>query len=188
MNSTARAVVIGCASVLLGACATATITPPERSYAGRFAVTATRDAEMQNLSGRFSLEIRGDQQILDLSTPVGTTVARIEVGPDRARASGPQLSEVEGNDPDALVERLLGWRLPVGGLGDWIEGRPNPKRPSKVETENGLTAIIKQDGWTIRIGERFEPGQNPKRLTLDRPASGMEPAVTLRLIVDDPAS
>ncbi len=84
-------------------------------------------SKRENVSGRFNFEVRGPQQVLELSSPLGTTVARIEIEPGGARATGAQMQEVRGADADALTEQLLGWRLPVSGLADWIEGRPVPQ-------------------------------------------------------------
>lgn len=173
-------------AVLLGACATPASKPPERSYAGRFSALAMRATDSQSVSGRFSLEVRGAQQVFDLSTPIGTTVARVEIDASGARAFGPQFEEVRGNDADVLAERVLGWRLPISGLADWIEGRPAPGRPARIEKNGARTALIEQDGWTIRVVEYFEPGGQPRRLFIERPAMDSQPAVSVRLIIDDP--
>lgn len=190
MHCALRALAAG-GVALLTACASSPVAPPERSYSGRFAATAALGGETQNVSGRFSLEVRGAQQVFDLATPIGTTVARVEIGPDGARARGPQLEEVRGDSADALAERLLGWPLPVDGLSDWIEGRPVPGRVARVERVDGRVASIVQDGWTIRITESFATDGHsqpkPRRLVIERPASGLHPAVTIRLVLDDPA-
>lgn len=174
------------AAALVSACATSTLPPPDRSYAGRFSATTTLGEQRENVSGRFTLEIRGQQQMLDLASPLGTTVARIEVAPSGARATGAQMQEVRGPDADALTRQLLGWPLPVSGLADWIAGRPDPNRIGRVERDAGRVVLIEQDGWTIRLPETFESTALPRRLVLERPASFNAPAVTLRLIVDEP--
>ncbi len=177
---------LACAVVALTA-ACASVSPPERSYAGRFSATTVLAAERQNLSGRFSLEIRGGQKTLDLATPIGTTLARVEINEDGARVIG-QAQVIRGPDADALTEQMLGWRLPVNGLADWIEGRPAPGRPARVERNETGISLIEQDGWTIRISEFFASESRPRRLSLERPTAGTRPAVSVRLILDDPAS
>ncbi|MDQ3447109.1 MAG: outer membrane lipoprotein LolB [Pseudomonadota bacterium] len=176
---------------LLTACATLPRAPADRAYTGRFAVTTASAEQRESVSGRFGLEIRGLQQILELSSPLGTTVARIEIEPGAARATGARMQEVRGADADALTEQLLGWPLPVSGLADWIEGRPAPSRVARVERESGRIVLLEQDGWTIRLPEYFEvvgATDRPRRLVLERPASGNAPSVVLRLIVDEPSS
>ena len=175
-------------AVLLAACATPAPSTADRAYSGRFAVTTALAEKRESVSGRFSLEIRGQQQILDLASPLGTTVARIEIEPGGARATGARMQEVRGADADALTEQLLGWPLPVSGLADWIEGRPVPQRSSRIEREGGRIALIEQDGWLIRLSEHFESVERPRRLVLERPTGANTPSVTLRLIVDDPGS
>jgi outer membrane lipoprotein LolB len=174
--------------ILIAGCATAPETTPDRVYAGRFSALATQGEKRESVSGRFSVEVRGDRQRIDLATPLGTTVARIEVGPEGANASGPGMPEARGPDADALAEQLLGWRLPVSGLPDWIEGRPVPSRPARVERDGGRPLLIEQDGWTVRIAETFAASGRPRLIVLERAASPPAPGVVLRLVVDDPAA
>ena len=171
---------------LLTACATPILAPPDRAYSGRFAVTTALGEQRENVSGRFNLEIRGPQQIVELSSPLGTTVARVEIEPGGARATGGQMQEVRGADADALTQQLLGWPLPVSGLADWIEGRPVPTRVARVEREGGRVVLLEQDGWTIRLPEYSEATARPRRLVLERLAAANTPSVVLRLIVDEP--
>ena len=173
-------------AALLTACATPSLVPPDRAYSGRFAVTTAFEEQRENVSGRFTLEIRGPQQIVELASPLGTTVARVEIEPGGARATGAQMQEVRGSDADALTQRLLGWPLPVSGLADWIEGRPVPTRVARVEREGGRVVLLEQDGWTIRLQEYSEATARPRRLVLERPAAANIPSVVLRLIVDEP--
>jgi outer membrane lipoprotein LolB len=175
-------------AALLAACATAPETTPDRVYTGRFSAVATQGDKRESVSGRFSVEVRGDRQRVDLATPLGTTVARIEVGPEGARANGPGMQEARGPDADALAEQLLGWRLPVSGLSDWIEGRPVPSRPARVERDGSRLVLIEQDGWTVRLAETFAASARPRLIVLERAASPLAPGVVLRLVVDDPAA
>lgn len=175
------------ASILAG-CATAPATAPDRLYTGRFSAVATQGDRRDSVSGRFSVEVRGDRQRIDLATPLGTTVARIEVGPEGASASGPGMQDMRGPDADALAEQLLGWRLPVSGLSDWIEGRPVPSRRAVLGHEGSRLVLIEQDGWTVRIDDTFATSGRPRLIVLERAASPLAPGVVLRLVVDDPAA
>lgn len=188
MPSGRRAFVCALVTVVLAACATVPEVPPERSYTGRFSAVATQGDKRDAVSGRFSVEVRGERRSVDLATPLGTTVARVEIGPDGARATGPGMQDVHGPDADALTERLLGWRLPVSGLADWIEGRPAPGRPARVEREGDRPLLIEQDGWIVRLAETFEGSNRPRVIVLERPAAPLAPGVVLRLIVDPPAA
>ena len=187
-GASARALAVSFVSVaLLTACATSALAPPDRAYAGRFSATTLLGEQSENVSGRFSLEIRGPQQLLELASPLGTTVARIEIEPGSARATSAHMREVRGPDADALTEQLLGWPLPVSGLADWIEGRPVPNRTARIEREGGRIVLLEQDGWMIRLPEYFDAAARPRRLILERATSGNSPSVTLRLVLDDPS-
>ncbi|HEX9185144.1 MAG TPA: outer membrane lipoprotein LolB [Burkholderiales bacterium] len=175
-------------ATLLTACATTPETAPDRVHTGRFSAVASQGERRESVSGRFSMEVRRDRRRIDLATPLGTTVARIEIGPEGASANGPGMQEARGPDADALAEQLLGWRLPVSGLPDWIEGRPVPSRPARVERDGSRLVLIEQDGWTVRLAETFATSERPRLIILERAASPHAPGVVLRLVVDDPSA
>lgn len=171
------------AATLLTACATPPRPPAEQSWAGRFSATASLGDWRDSVSGRFLLERLGDTLALELSTPIGGTVARIESGPDGARARGVRIAETTGPDAESLAEQLLGFRLPVRGLPDWIEGRPMPGSPASVTPAAGAAESIEQDDWSVRIESRNARGA-PRRLLLERAEDGRTPAVKLQLLID----
>jgi outer membrane lipoprotein LolB len=186
------------ATVMLGVAGCATLSvPPEaqRVHSGRFAATVAQDGKSENTTGRFTLSIDDGRLLLDLATPLGTTLARVESGPQGATLRVPGnggMREASGPNPEALAEELLGWPLPAGGIADWIEGRPAPGRPAGVQGDRAAPTTITQDGWTIDIAERFAAG-TPRRLTLSRPARAgspialPSPAIILRLVLDEHA-
>jgi outer membrane lipoprotein LolB len=174
-------------AALVAGCATPLVSTPERTYSGRFSASAIQAGQRENVSGRFVLQVRGAHRTLDLSTPLGSTMARIEVTPDGARATGAQMQEVRGPDAEALAEQLLGWRLPVDGLADWLEARPGPGGEARVERENGRVVRMEQDGWTIEIPEIDGQTLQPRILIFKRPAAPFAPAVDLRLVVETAA-
>ncbi len=178
--------------VLLAGCASLPAPPPaERVYSGRFAATALVNGKAESSSGRFTLYAGASRTTLDLASPLGNTLARLELGPDGARMQAPgadgSLVQAHGANGSALAEQLLGYPLPVEGLADWIDARPVPGRPAQVQTAEGRIQRIEQDGWTIRVLERFDDG-TPRRLAFERAAEGAGPAVTLRLVFDAPAA
>ena len=174
-------------TLVLSACATAPAVAPDRLHAGRFVASTTQGSERSSVSGRYSIEVRGSNQIIELGSPIGTTLARFEIVPGRATVTGPQLQTETGADADALVERMFGWRLPVRGLADWVDGRPDPGRPARVTRDGDRITEIEQDGWVIRITEFFASGQRPRLLLMERASAGPNPAVSVRIVVDDPA-
>ena len=172
--------------IALGACASTPPSAPERSYAGRFSAMAVSGERRDSVSGRFLIEIRGQQQLIELATPVGTTLARIEIEPGRAKVTDGKLLGFSGPNADELVEQALGWRLPVAGLSHWLDGRPDPARDASVSRDGENISEIRQDGWIIRITEVSAPGQKPRRLQFDRAATAVEPGLSVRLLIDSP--
>ena len=188
---------LAAAAVVVTACASLPEqADPARVHTGRFAATTTLDGRSENTTGRFTLVVRGPRLQLDLATPIGTTLARIESGPDGAllrTSTADGLEEARGRDAQALAEQVLGWPLPVAGIGDWILGRPAPASSSRTQSEDGRIRAIEQDGWTIEIAERFDTG-DPRRLVFTRaarpggPLTPPAPAITLRLVLDAPST
>jgi outer membrane lipoprotein LolB len=156
------------------------------NYSGKFALHVTGTERQQSMSGRFALTVVRGEVTLDLSTALGTTMARIRSGPDGAMVTLPDhgaLRTEQGADANELSQRVLGWALPVSGIGDWIEGRPAEGRPYHWGTGDNGAALLQQDGWTIRIDSRDADGR-VRRLDLDRDAVGEAPAVSLRVVLD----
>jgi len=176
---------------LLCACSTFGPLPKaERQYIGRFSVVTSLGGKRDNGSGRFKLAVEPATVVLDLDSPLGSTLARIEVDPQGARltATGDSgIREVRGSSAEALTYEVLGWPLPVAGFRDWIDGRPVAARPSTERTSNEGNGF-EQDGWTITVLERFDEGRGaPRRLLFERPEKpGTTPAINLRLVLDEP--
>lgn len=181
-------------ALLAASCATFDpIAPAERIYTGRFAATVSRGTARESVSGRFTLAVRPTSTTVDLASPLGNAMARLQASPDGATLIAPQsdgsLATWHGASPEALAESVLGWRVPVSGLAEWIAGRAVPGRPARVAPAAGAPQQIEQDGWTISIDERFPDSAAPRRLSLDRPEGApASPAVRLRLVVDAPES
>ncbi len=178
------------ATALLAACTSfAPLANPERQYAGRFAVVTTLGEKRDSNSGRFKLAVERATTVLDLDTPLGATLARVQVDPRGAHLyaaadGGPR--EVHGANAEALTYDVLGWPVPVDGFRSWIDGKPLDGRPSTPAGPDGKA--FQQDGWTISVLDRFDEGRGPpRRLVFERPElAGQIPAITLRLVLDEP--
>jgi len=159
-------------------------------YTGRFAASISRGDAREAISGRFTFSTGPTRSVLDLASPLGNTLARVDASADGATLTAPQgdgsLATWHGPSADALAESVLGYALPVAGLPDWLQGRAAPGRPALSMPEAGPAARIEQDGWVIAIEERFGDNGAPRRLTLDRTDSTGK--LKLRLALDAPAA
>jgi outer membrane lipoprotein LolB len=176
-------------AVLAGCTTLSPIERAERVYTGRFAAAVGQGEQRESTSGRFVLAVRSGGITIDLASPLGNTLARVRTTPEMATLTAPQpdgsLATWEGASPEALTDAALGWRLPVSGLADWLAGRPMPDRPARLTPAGGVVQQIDQEGWVIRIEERFEGSGEPRLLSLERAAEAAAPAIRLRLVVDE---
>jgi outer membrane lipoprotein LolB len=170
-----RAFITGVALVL-AACASLpkpTAPPGEGAFElhGRVAVRYGSEGASGNVAWRHSAE--SDELLI--TSFLGQGVARV------SRSGGEVQLLAEGKEhraPDAesLTEKVLGWRLPLGGLPDWVQGRPAPGAKDVRRDASGRIVGFVQDDWKIEYQD-FE-GERPSRLRLTRPN------LEIRLIVD----
>lgn len=160
-------------AALLSACATLTEAPiPSGGFelSGRVAVRYAKEA----LSGRLFWRHSDDADELLITSPLGQGLARV------TRVNGGFLlvagdgREYRATDAESLTEQALGWRLPLAGLSDWVQGRPSRSGPYERLGDTGQE--LRQDGWLVAY-EEYRDGR-PLKLRLTR--EGLE----IRLIVD----
>lgn len=144
-----RYVAATAAALLVAACAHVELKPPaavEFELLGRIAARYAKDAFTGNLQWRHAAS--GDEMLI--TTPMGQGVARIV-----REGEAVQLTTADGHDyraPDAesLTERTLGFRLPLVGLADWVQGRVSPGAPAReVKAADGKLQSLEQRGWRI---------------------------------------
>lgn len=162
-------------------------------YAGRFSLSVLREPlgaepQRENWNGRFTLAVSDHALSLDLVSPLGATLARVEREPGDARLLVPRNGGVQvehGPDAQALSERVLGWSLPLDGMPDWIAGGPAPARPFRtLESAAGAPVRFEQDGWTVTV-EAPQDGRG-RRVQMDRAARDDSPEMALRVVLDAP--
>jgi len=165
------------AAALLGACASLPehgVAPPGGfELSGRVAVLHAKDSGSARIFWRHSQD--GDEMLI--TSPVGQSVAKISREGDRYRLMTGDNKEYRARDAESLTEQALGWRLPLSGLSDWVQGRPSPDRPAQVSGRPGEGLEIRQDGWQVAV-EEFRDDR-PYRLRLSRDS------VEIRLVVDE---
>ncbi|TMH10370.1 MAG: outer membrane lipoprotein LolB [Betaproteobacteria bacterium] len=165
----------------LGACATAPMSIDSAAVdtlAGRMTVRvdATPASEARNVTAAFELQGNAKQGRLDLSTPLGTTLARARWAPDRVALVTSQ-GETRFDNLDALTREVLGESLPVAALFDWLRGRPWPGAAS-TRTAPPAEPGFQQLGWVVSLA-RFDEGWIAAR-------RNQAPVVTVRAKLDRP--
>ena len=125
----------------------------------------------EGLSANFQWRHDRDRDELELSSPLGQTVARLTGNADGVRMIAADGRVETAGDWQVLTMRGLGWPLPVAGLAYWVQGAPREGASFAVEAGTGGTpALLRQDGWTIVYGAFvLDAGgvARPSRITLN---------------------
>ena len=171
-----RRALIPIAALALAACATLpqpSAPPGEGAFElqGRVAVRYGSDGASGNVAWRHSAE--NDELLITSFLGQGIARLRRSDGEVRLLADG---KEHRAPDAETLTEQVLGWRLPLGGLPDWVQGRPGPGAADVRRDAAGRIVGFVQDDWKVEYQD-FE-GARPSRLRLARPN------LEIRLIVD----
>ena len=138
---------------------------------GRVAVRHAGESGSARIFWRHS----DDADRLLITSPIGQGIADISRDGERFLLVTSDKKEYRATDAESLTEQALGWRLPLAGLSDWVQGRASGDRPAGI-TGAGEGLEIRQDGWRVAY-EEFRGGK-PFRLRLSRPD------IEIRLVVD----
>ena len=127
--------------------------------AGRLAVKVDEKGHYGNFTWQHS-PARDD---VEITTPVGSTVAKIERDENGVRliADG---KETEADDAETLTEQTLGYPLPLDNLAWWIRGKIAPNAAHGMAPDGTLL----QQGWRIRFFRDENSETYPKRVEMTR--------------------
>lgn len=168
--------------------APAAVPAPEGQWQGRFSLRVERlaSAEIQNgrtdsAQGNFALSSRGGQVVLDLASPLGQTLARIESDLRGAALVLADGRRIEAADAQSLLEQLLGWRLPVDRLPAALAALAG--EDDALLRAARVAAVLGAD-WSARI-EALDEGRQRLGLQWDGWSQGVS-KLALTLIIDPP--
>ena len=175
---------------MLGGCATplppaAAVPPGSLVRDGRFALKSESfGRDPQAVQGGYAWRDTGPSLTLDLTNPLGSVLARVQVEPRVAVLTRSNGEVTRAPGPDALLETVLGQPMPVQGLRQWLRTmrEPLPGMQDVARDEQGRIAQFEQDGWVVRLS-RFDAA-GPRLLEMRR--QDADRVVSLRLVVDGP--
>ncbi len=146
---------------------------------GRLAVNVADEA----WHGTFAWRHAPQRQQVDLAGPLGQGSARLVEDAAGAKLDLGDGRVVNGSDTERLLQRELGWTLPLHGLRHWIGGRADPGRAATPSHDaQGRLVGLEQDGWRIAFDRYREVAGDavlPHRVVLERDDLGV------RLVIDD---
>lgn len=139
-------------------------------FTGRIAL---RDAN-DGFQGSLRWEQRRDYFDARVSGPLGMGTVRIAGDADAVRVTDKDGGETRLFAPEADLQRLYGWQIPIESLRYWALGVPDPRYPAELQfLDDGSLSALEQLGWQVRI-DRYRMGGGqlmPRRLKATRDAA-----------------
>ena len=172
------------ACLLLGGCAALEQQPAPEGLvltgdafylSGRVSVKYGAEAA----SGRIIWQHDSASDDLLFSSPLGQGLAHVVWRDAVATLTTSDQKVYRASDVETLTEQVLGWRLPLAGMPDWVRGRVAAGAPAQTQMDaSQRLAELRQFGWVVEfLGYAAENGL-PSRLRMSH--GDME----LRLVID----
>ena len=154
------------------------------TWDGRFAVkiTGLTEGKNQGGSGGFTLTQDELQDVLEIRSPVGGSLAKITITPGAAslERNGEVVTAI---DADTLIQNTLGLPLPARGLSDWLRGQARAGSNASIErNKQGQVSSITQDGWNLTYS--WSHANRLEKLTMTRNSNIS--SIDIRLVFDNP--
>jgi outer membrane lipoprotein LolB len=146
------------------------------SMTGKIAVSDGRDGG----SGRIDWRQHGEHFVIEIRAPVSRRTWRLTGKPGSALLEGLDGGPRSGPSAEALLQREVGWTLPVSDLVAWARGARGAGEAEIEFDPDGLPRHILQRGWMVEYrawaeGEPVLPrkvfassGERRVRLVVDR--------------------
>ncbi len=170
--------------LLLAGCATAPVTvlrSPQADAPFAFNGRVLIKRGMQRDSSGIHWEHHVRDEILLLG-PLGYTVGRIHRDSRGATLEDASGTQYAAPDAESLMQKALGWQLPLSGLRYWVATQPAPDAEYRVERNtNGQVTLLRQQGWEIRYSRYAGTAPDALPLQLDMSREG----ITVLLQIDE---
>lgn len=189
------------ASLLLAVAGCASLpTPPAQTVASSAAQLRTshlQQAQAFALEAKLAVQYAGkgytarlewqhDAQAdtLRIYSPLGQQVAWIQRNAQSVTLTDQSGKQHTAADVAGLTERLLGWRLPLSGLSQWILGIPHAGSPyDATYLEHGAPASLIQDQWQISYDDYRQTSINGTLEHLPYTTRLQQQDVRLKLVI-----
>jgi len=126
---------------------------------GRIAARYKAESFSGNVAWRHAE--RADEMLL--STPLGQGVARIVREGQAITLTTAEPKEYHAEDVESLTEQVLGFRVPLAGLAQWVRGEPAPELEAR--------------GWKVEYQD-FDAQRRPTRLRITYPGIELRLAIS----------
>ncbi len=145
----------------------------EFELSARIATRYKEEAATGNVAWRHSAD--ADEMLI--TSPVGSSIARVVRNGNEVVLTTAEPRDYRANDAEALTEQVLGFRIPLAGLTEWVRGRAVEGPPATpVRDAQGRLATLEQNGWKIEYQDYRADGL-PARLKLTYPGIELRLAI-----------
>ena len=132
--------------------APAPVVRPAQPEAAAFAlngrISINHRGERHSAGLRWTHQARSDELLL--LAPLGQTAARVYRDVSQATLDDGD-KHYQADDVETLMQQVLHWHLPLGGLHHWVLGMADADSPAKIErAANSRISVLHQDGWEVR--------------------------------------
>ncbi|HNR91979.1 MAG TPA: lipoprotein insertase outer membrane protein LolB [Dokdonella sp.] len=149
---------------------------PAWALKGRLAVATPQDGG----SGSLEWWQDRDHYRFTVNAPVTGKTWTLEGDATRAELTGLRAGPVLGGNAAALLERELGWKVPVAQLASWVRAARAGTQGELVFRADGLPASLLEDGWKIDYPDYFD-GTTP---ALPRRVFASRGGYRVRLVIE----
>jgi outer membrane lipoprotein LolB len=156
---------------------------------GRLSLRYQQNNQDQSVYGSFVWQQASGQIHLQLLSPLGQTIAMIDIKPGLATLTQSGKAPRSADDADQLTAQTLGWPLPIAGLRDWLQGfaadaQNHPFIAQARPDDDPANSVTTRDGWRIQyVSWQTIAGGMPKRIDLAR-YTEQAGDVSIRIVID----
>lgn len=154
---------------------------------GRLSVNYQKDGKLESLTVNFDWTQRPGRVDVTIASPLGQTLATIEVTPQSATLTQAGRAPVVEADIDSLSQRTLGWPLPVSGLRDWMQGYAVDAQGQRFSASPARNEVVTKDGWRLRFIAWQDPNAAqpaPRIIHASRAAVGDIQDLEIRIVIN----
>lgn len=135
-------------------------------------------------TARLEWQHAGQEDHMRIFSPLGQQVALIHRTAQSVTLTDQSGKQHHAADVASLTERLLGWRLPLAGLSQWILGIPHTASPYQASyLASGEPATLTQDDWRIEYEDYQTTALNGRSESLPFTTRLQQQDVRLKLVI-----
>jgi outer membrane lipoprotein LolB len=135
-------------------------------------------------TARLDWQHDGQEDHMRIFSPLGQQVALIHRTANSVTLTDQAGKQHQADDVASLTERLLGWRLPLAGLSQWILGIPHNASPYQASyLPGGEPATLTQDDWRIEYDDYQTASINGITASLPYTTRLQQQDVRLKLVI-----